>query len=190
MKKLAFAVAALAIAGTAFAGAPESKPAEKAAAASAASAAGSPSVAAKVKGEGEYRFADEIKWDMPYGPQGPAFATVMGDAKKKNSPTQMFMKFPAGFDSGWHTHDGEYTAVVVKGVITHQVQGGVEHKLGQGSLWTQPAKVNHVNKCLAEGGECIIYGNQPKGFSFTAKTAEGKDVPAPAKDAKATGGSH
>lgn len=172
MKKLALAVAALCIAGTAFAGAPEKK------------------APAKVKGEGEYRFADQIKWDMPYGPQGPGFATVMGDSKKKGAPVQMFMKFPAGFDSGWHTHDGEYTAVVVKGIITHQVQGGEEHQLHQGSLWTQPGKANHINKCLAEGGECILYGNMPKGFSFTPKTAEGKNVPAAPKDAKASGGAH
>jgi len=144
----------------------------------------------KVKGEGEYHSAENLKWESPMGPQGPSFAFVQSDMKTKGKPVSFFMKFPAGFDSSWHTHDSDYTAVVVKGVITHQVQGGEEHKLTAGSYWTQGAKGNHTNKCLAEGGECTVFANAPKGFSFTPKTAEGKDVPAPPKDAKATGGSH
>ena len=87
-------------------------------------------------------------------------------------------------------YDGEYTATVIRGTVTHQVQGGVEHKLTTGSTWTQGAKGNHINKCLAEGGECWILATNAKGFTFTPNTADGKDVPAPAKDAKATGGSH
>lgn len=171
MKKLVF-VAAFSIAATAYAG-------KKAA--PAAAPAGSDMKVNKVKGEGEYNFAEQVKWDMPYGPQGPGFATVHGDAKKKNAPTQMLMKFPAGFDSGWHTHDGEYQSVVVKGTMIHQVQGGQEHKLPHGSHWTNGAKVNHRNACVAEGGECVIFAVLPKGFSFTPKTAEGKDVPAQPK---------
>lgn len=181
MKKLAL-VAALSVAATAYAGEKAAAPATT----PAASTAAAPEMK-KVKGEGNYQLADHIKWDMPYGPQGPAFATVHGDAKKKNAPTQMFMKFPAGFDSGWHTHDGEYQSVVVKGTMTHQVQGGEEHKLPHGSHWTNPAKLNHKNTCVADGGECIIFAVNPKGFSFTPKTAEGKDVPAqPKTGAKGT----
>ena len=196
MKKMMLATAALLVAGVAYAGAPEGhgKPADAgkpAATPASAAAAATPATAAAwkpVKGEGMYAKSEELKWDAPFGPQGPQFAFAVGDMKTKNKQTNMFMKFPAGFDSGWHTHDGEYAAVVVKGSMTHQVQGGVEHKLAQGSYWTQPGKVNHRNVCLADGGECIVYGSMPKGFSFTPKTAEGKDVPK--EPAKASGGSH
>ena len=166
MKKLGLVVVAMLLATGAYAGAKKSK---------AADAKKSESAKSTVKGEGLLVPQDKLKWDAPYGPQGPQFATAEGDQKK--GPVSMFMKFPAGFDSGWHTHEGEYTAVVVQGHMTHQVQGGAEHKLAQGSYWTQPGKVNHKNVCLADGGECVIFGWMPKGFSFTPKTAEGKDVP-------------
>ena len=189
MKKFALVIAAMCFAGSAFAGAPENKGTEKAAEVKATPA---PAAAAKpVKGEGVYFHSEDLKWESPMGPQGPSFAFVVGDMKTKGKPASLFMKFPAGFDSSWHTHDSDYSGVVVKGIVTHQVQGGEEKKLTAGSYWTNNAKVNHTNKCLAEGGECIIFGTNPKGFSFTPKTADGKDVPAPPKDAaKATGGSH
>ena len=131
---------------------------------------------AKVKGEGNYAMFDSLKWETPMGPEGPAFAFVEGDMKKKG-PAAVFMKFPGGFDSGWHTHDGDYSAVAVKGTMTHQVQGGTEKTLTPGSYWTQPGKANHRNTCVQAGGACVIYATLPKGFSFNAMTPEGKPVP-------------
>jgi len=97
---------------------------------------------------------------------------------KKKGAISVYMKFPAGGESGWHTHDGDYEAVVIKGTVTHQVQGGTEKALGAGSYWNQPAKVNHRNGCKADSGECILISFMPKGFSFHPKTPEGKAPPA------------
>src|SRR5438128_415575 len=90
--------------------------------------------------------ADTLKWEEPFGPGSIKTAKVSGDPKK--GPYNLFMKMPAGFDSGWHTHDAEYTAVVVAGTIENIEQGGEADAkaLPQGSSWTQGAKKNHVTK--------------------------------------------
>lgn len=134
--------------------------------------------------------AGDLKWEQPYGPQGPSFAAAHGDPKK--GPYHTFMKVPAGFDSGWHTHNGDYSSIVVKGTITNTEQGKeAEAKaLPVGSFWWQPGKINHKTTCGADS-ECIVAISNPKGFSYTAMTADGKKAPpqaaaAPAKaDAKA-----
>src|SRR5437870_4761984 len=74
-----------------------------------------PALAADFKKESMAVPASELKWDHPWGPQGPEVAVVSGDAKK--GPASAFMKFPAGYDSGWHTHDGWYVSTVVKGTM-------------------------------------------------------------------------
>ena len=65
--------------------------------------------------------ADQLKW-QPMGSTGASVAWVVGDGTAKG-PVVLFMKYPAGFDSGWHTHDGNYVATVVKGTMTAQGQG-------------------------------------------------------------------
>ena len=39
-------------------------------------------------------------------------------------PYAVMMKMPPGFDSGWHTHDFDYTGVVLAGTIENIEQGG------------------------------------------------------------------
>lgn len=123
--------------------------------------------------------AADLKWSDVMGPGGPSVAFVVGDMKAKG-PAEYFFKFPAGFESGWHTHDGAYDAVVVKGSMTAQDQGdAAEVELAVGSYFGEPAKKNHRNGC-SKAGECMVFIRADKGFSFHPMTAEGKPMPMPA----------
>jgi quercetin dioxygenase-like cupin family protein len=112
-------------------------------------------------------------------------APISGDQKK--GPFTFEMKMTAGTESGWHTHDGEYSGVVIAGTVENIEQGGEADAkpMGAGSFWTQPAKKNHNTKCAA-GTDCVVVVMVKGGFTFHPKTAEGKDAPPPAKaEAKA-----
>lgn len=122
---------------------------------------------------------DQLVWAEPFGPTGPKFAKVSGDEKK--GPYSFFLKMAAGSESGWHTHDADYTAIVISGVAHNQEQGGEDKPFPAGSTWTQPAKGNHMNKCDA-GADCVVYIHMTKGFTFHPMTAEGKPAPAPKKE--------
>jgi quercetin dioxygenase-like cupin family protein len=128
--------------------------------------------------KGEIRVpADQLRW-QPMGSTGASVAWVVGDDKAKG-PVALFMKYPAGFDSGWHTHDGDYVATVVKGTMTAQSQGdAAETLLPVGSAFGEPAKRNHRNGCTKDG-ECIIFFRMEKGLTFHPMTPEGKPAPAP-----------
>ncbi len=128
--------------------------------------------------------AADLKWEQPYGPQGPSIAIASGDAKK--GPVSYFMKFTPGYDSGWHTHDSWYSSTVVKGTMTSQGQGDAAAvTLPTGSYFSEPGKKNHKNTCTADS-ECIIFAFVEKGMTYTPKTADGKAPPkeAPAAPAK------
>jgi quercetin dioxygenase-like cupin family protein len=122
--------------------------------------------------------ADELKWEDAGGHQT---AEVSGN--KKSGPYVFFMRFPAGSDSGWHTHDADLTAVVVSGTVQNYEQGGEADAkpLPPGSWWTQPGKKNHVTKCQP-GADCVFLVTSKNGWSFHPMTPEGK--PAPAAKAK------
>jgi quercetin dioxygenase-like cupin family protein len=137
------------------------------------------------KKEAIYVAAADLKWMPmdPAHPDGPQLAVAAGDPKK--GPAGIFMKFPAGFDSGWHTHKNWYVATVVKGTLTAQGQGDAAAKeLAVGSFFSEPGGKNHKNTCTA-AGECIIFGYLEKGHTFEPKTAEGKNPP---KEAAAPAG--
>src|SRR3954471_9034144 len=98
-------------------------------------------LAADPSKESVYTPASELKWEQPMGAQGPSVAVVNGDPTK--GPMAEYMKFPAGFDSGWHTHDDWYEATVVKGTMTAQGQGDATAKtLPTGSYFGEPGKKN------------------------------------------------
>jgi hypothetical protein len=112
-------------------------------------------------------------------------APISGDMKK--GPFTCELKMTAGTESGWHTHDADYSGAVVSGTVENIEQGGEADAkpLTAGSFWTQPAKRNHNTKCAA-GADCVTVIMIKGGFTFHAKTADGKDAPPPPKaDAKA-----
>jgi quercetin dioxygenase-like cupin family protein len=67
----------------------------------------------------------------------------------------ILQKFPAGMDSGWHWHTAAYQGVVIQGKFTHTFEGAAPQTGGPGSVWSQPARQVHDDKC-EEGGDCII----------------------------------
>lgn len=125
-----------------------------------------------------YAPAGELKWNPmdPSQPNGPAIAVAAGEPKK--GPIAMFMKFPAGFDSGWHIHKNWYVATVVKGTMTSLGQGDAAAKeLPVGSYFSEPGGKNHKNTCTA-AGECIIFGYMEKGHDYEPRMEDGKKVAA------------
>jgi hypothetical protein len=125
-----------------------------------------------------------LKWEEPMGPGSIKLAKISGDEKK--GPFNAFLKMPAGHESGWHTHDADYTGVVLSGTIENVEQGGEADAkpLAAGSAWTQPGKRNHSTKCTGPS-ECLIFLGIKGGFTFHPMTAEGKPAPAPKKEAMA-----
>ena len=117
--------------------------------------------------------ADTLKWEKPYGDQGPEVAIV----GNKKGPCAIYFKMAAGMDSGWHTHDGWYIGTVIKGTATSQGQGDAAPvTLPVGSFFSEPAKKNHKNTCSADG-ECIVLNWAEKCMTYNPKTADGKVPP-------------
>ncbi|HZN91914.1 MAG TPA: hypothetical protein VFB81_04395, partial [Myxococcales bacterium] len=58
--------------------------------------------------------AAEMKWEEFY-PGGPVETFVTGSKDAKTGPTEFFIKFKAGFDSGWHVHESDYTGIILSG---------------------------------------------------------------------------
>src|SRR5947208_2460010 len=99
---------------------------------------------------------DQLKWEQPFGAQGPSFAWVNGDQKSKGA-VSFFLKVPAGGDSGWHTHSSTYEGVVIKGNFSAQGQGdAAETALPVGSYFGEPGKKNHRNGC-SKDGDCLMF---------------------------------
>jgi quercetin dioxygenase-like cupin family protein len=117
--------------------------------------------------------AAALRWEKPFGPTGPRRAGVSGDSV--NGPYAFMLEMPAGFDTGWHTHDTPYTAVVLSGTVENIEQGESERAapLAAGSVWSQPAHRNHVTRCQSTS-PCLVYISGPGGASFHPMSRDGK----------------
>jgi quercetin dioxygenase-like cupin family protein len=125
----------------------------------------------------------DLKWEKPFGPQGMSLAFLIGRLGNKK-PASYFIKFPAGYKTGWHTHTNDYEAVVLEGTFTAQEQGEAEQQLPAGSFLMQPGKQNHRNGC-AGGEDCLIFIHYQLGADAQPMTADGKPLPpAPAAEKK------
>ncbi len=108
------------------------------------------------------------------GMPGMSVAQVNGDPA--TGPSSQLARLEAGFDTGWHTHDHAYEAVVLKGTITKQQQGDPHvRELPPGSFYIQPAGVNHRNTCSPDG-ECVFYYHSEGPDSFSPMTEEGHPI--------------
>jgi quercetin dioxygenase-like cupin family protein len=99
--------------------------------------------------------SDAIPW-KPVDPKnhpGLEMFAVWGNPNEGAS--LILQKFPAGMDSGWHWHTAAYQGVVIQGKFTHTFEGAEPQTGGPGSVWSQPARQVHDDKC-EEGGDCII----------------------------------
>jgi hypothetical protein len=119
--------------------------------------------------------SQDLKWEEFY-PGGPVESFVVGSKDAKHGPTAFFIKFKGGFDSGWHVHESEYSAVVLTGSMLETSKGSDAPKpLGPGSYYRQPTVV-HRTQCLGPG-ECLAYIFEEGRFSFTPTTEDGKPLP-------------
>ncbi len=119
--------------------------------------------------------AGELKWE-PFFPGGPDEAFVIGAKDAKKGPTAFFIRFKAGFDSGWHVHESAYTGIVMGGTIIETNKGQDALKLTAGSYYMQPTSV-HRTEC-APGADCLVYIYEEGKFSFTPTDEGGKPLAA------------
>lgn len=123
--------------------------------------------------------AAEMKWEEFY-PGGPVESFMVGSKEAKHGPTAFFIKFKAGFDSGWHIHESVYDAVILSGTMLEISKGSdAPRPLGPGSYYSQP-RVVHRTQCTA-ASDCLVYIHEAGRFSFTPTTEEGKPLPVAAK---------
>jgi quercetin dioxygenase-like cupin family protein len=105
--------------------------------------------------QGTFTTSETIPWkplDPAHHPGLQMFA-VWGNPNRGAS--EILQKFPAGMDSGWHWHTAAYQGVVIQGKFTHTFEGAAPQTGGPGTVWSQPARQVHDDKC-EEGGDCII----------------------------------
>jgi hypothetical protein len=120
--------------------------------------------------------ASDLKFEEFY-PGGPVESFIIGSKEAKQGPTAFFIKFKGGFDSGWHVHESEYTAVILTGTMLETSKGGDAPKpLGPGSYYRQPTVV-HRTQCTGSA-DCLVYIFEAGRFSFTPTTEDGKPLPA------------
>ena len=105
--------------------------------------------------QGTFDTSDAIAWRPvdPKGHRGLMMFVVSGTPTE--GPSLILQKYPAGMESGWHWHTAAYDGVVIQGKFTHTFEGAAPRTGGPGSVWSQPARQVHHDKC-EEGGECII----------------------------------
>jgi quercetin dioxygenase-like cupin family protein len=118
---------------------------------------------------------NDLKWEQPFGPQGPSLALLVGRLGDQN-PASYFMKFRPGADTGWHTHTHDYEAVVLRGTFAVQEQGEAEKQLPAGSFFTQAGKQNHRNRCVQDGEDCLLFIHFEHGADGHPMTPEGKPL--------------
>jgi len=129
----------------------------------------------------------DLKWTpiSPAGDKGPQVSFVSGDDKTKGF-VAFYLKLPAGFKPGPHTHTSDYCSVVVQGTMHDWKTPGTDEgpAIGPGGSWCQPGGQPHDNDCEASSKDgCIGFVTMPKGFDFkpvVEKKAPGKE-PAPKK---------
>jgi quercetin dioxygenase-like cupin family protein len=104
--------------------------------------------------QGTFTTSDAIPW-KPVDPKHPGLMMFVVWGNPNEGASEILQKFPAGMDSGWHWHTAAYQGVVIQGKFTHTFKGAAPQTGGPGSVWSQPARQVHDDKC-EEGGDCIV----------------------------------
>lgn len=106
------------------------------------------------------------KTELVYQNINPAIsmATAYGDRSTGGHGT--FGKFPAKFQTPFHTHSGAYHGIVLKGVMTNPFKGEANPpRMEPGSYWHVPANAAHATACVSET-PCEFYFHAESGFDF------------------------
>jgi quercetin dioxygenase-like cupin family protein len=104
--------------------------------------------------QGIFTTSDAIPW-KPVDPKHPGLMMYVVWGNPNEGASLILQKWPAGMDSGWHWHSTAYDAVVIQGKFTHTFEGAAPQTGGPGSVWSQPARQVHDDKC-EQGCEGII----------------------------------
>lgn len=112
----------------------------------------------------KFQAAPDIKFAETEGVKGSQSATLWGDMKK--GPYGALVKWPAGFESPWHTHSHPIRVVVTQGTFTIEVKGEAIRELGPGSYAYDPGHSSHKSGCKAGGAECVFLIAQSAAFDL------------------------
>ncbi|NBX16686.1 MAG: DUF4437 domain-containing protein [Proteobacteria bacterium] len=96
-------------------------------------------------------FAD-LKWQDV---QGTPLKTVNLWGDQYKGAHGRYLKLPAGFEAGMHSHTAAYHGVLISGTWIHWENGQTPVELPAGSYVMQPGKNDHNDKCK-EGADCVI----------------------------------
>ncbi len=99
---------------------------------------------------GQLRFAKTGLPDI----ENVAISPAYGDLKTRDHGT--FVRWPAGYASSLHTHQHEYMAIVVRGVVANYHPGEKMIPLVPGSYWFQRGQEVHTTKCLSKT-DCTFF---------------------------------
>lgn len=108
--------------------------------------------------------APDIKFVDVEGMKGAQAAALWGDRTKGAHGT--LIKWPPGFDAGWHKHSHPVRVVVTQGTLTIEPEGQPARDLGAGSYLYDPANSRHKTSCKAGGAECVFLVEQNAAFDF------------------------
>ena len=105
--------------------------------------------------QGTFTTSEALQW-KPVDPENhPGLEMFVVRGNPNEGPSLMLQGYPAGMDSGWHWHTAAYQGIVIQGRFTHTFEGVAPQTGGPGSVWLQPARQVHHDKC-EESGDCII----------------------------------
>ena len=99
-----------------------------------------------------------IKW-QPYAPGNPLQVAMLWGDRTKPVEYAMYLKMPAGFEAGRHSHTNDYHGVGIVGTWVHTNDGGKPVELGPGGTVFQPGKQVHNDSCKGTT-DCIILIHQ------------------------------
>ncbi|MBT5779477.1 MAG: DUF4437 domain-containing protein [Rhodospirillaceae bacterium] len=92
------------------------------------------------------------------------FGSAWGDFGTTEHGT--FGKFPANFETPFHTHSGAYHGVVIKGAMTNPFEGENNPPvMNPGSYWFVPANSVHATACVS-AEPCQFYFHAAGNFDF------------------------
>lgn len=106
------------------------------------------------------------KGELTYENINPAISMAAAYGDKSTGGHGTFGKFPANFETPFHTHSGAYHGVVLKGVMTNPFKGQSNPaKMEPGSYWHVPANSVHATACVSDT-PCEFYFHAESGFDF------------------------
>ena len=100
----------------------------------------------------------QVKWE-PYAPGNPLMVGRIWGDRTKGPDYAMYLKMPAGFEAGMHSHTADYHGITIQGTWVHTNQGGKPVELGVGGYVMQPGKQVHNDSCKG-ATECILFIHQ------------------------------